>query len=218
MAYLNVVEVRIWEQSVGAVAPLQGKPGFYEFQYTPAFDNSSLELSPLLMPLKAKRRFSFPGLPQDTFHGLPGLLADALPDKFGNALIDEYLTRHGTRAEEITALQRLVYVGRRAMGALEFEPAMAQTRSPAMIVPLDMAHLVEDARRALRGDLGKIAQEIMDVGSSAGGARAKAVIGWNPRTNEVVSGQFDLPHRYEHWLLKFDVGDSRPLARPDESS
>ncbi len=212
MAYLNVVEVRIWEQSVGAVAPLQGKPGFYEFQYTPAFDNSSLELSPLLMPLKAKRRFSFPGLPQDTFHGLPGLLADALPDKFGNALIDEYLTRHGTRAEEITALQRLVYVGRRAMGALEFEPAMAQTRSPAVIVPLDMAHLVEDARRALRGDLGKIAQEIMDVGSSAGGARAKAVIGWNPRTNEVVSGQFDLPREYEHWLLKFDVGSDGVLG------
>ena len=212
MAYLNVVEVRIWEQSVGAVAPLQGKPGFYEFQYTPAFDNSSLELSPLLMPLKAKRRFSFPGLPQDTFHGLPGLLADALPDKFGNALIDEYLTRHGTRAEEITALQRLVYVGRRAMGALEFEPAIAQTRSAAMIVPLDMAHLVEDARRALRGDLGKIAQEILDIGSSAGGARAKAVIGWNPQTNEVVSGQFDLPRGYEHWLLKFDVGSDGVLG------
>ena len=212
MAEINVVEVRIWEQSVGAVAPLQGKPGFYEFQYTPAFDNSGLELSPLLMPLKAKRRFSFPGLAQDTFHGLPGLLADALPDKFGNALIDEYLTRHGSRAEEITTLQRLVYVGRRAMGALEFEPAIAQTRSPAMIVPLDMAHLVEDARRALRGDLGKIAQEIMDIGSSAGGARAKAVIGWNPRTNEVVSGQFDLPREYEHWLLKFDVGSEGVLG------
>ena len=212
MAEINVVEVRIWEQSVGAVAPLQGKPGFYEFQYTPAFDNSGLELSPLLMPLKAKRRFSFPGLAQDTFHGLPGLLADALPDKFGNALIDEYLTRHGSRAEEITTLQRLVYVGRRAMGALEFEPAIAQTRSPAMIVPLDMAHLVEDARRALRGDLGKIAQEIMDIGSSAGGARAKAVIGWNPRTNEVVSGQFNLPREYEHWLLKFDVGSEGVLG------
>src|SRR5258708_23752281 len=98
------------------------------------------------------------------------------------------------------------------MGALEFEPAMAQTRSPAMIVPLDMAHLVEDARRALRGDLGKIAQEILDIGSSAGGARAKAVIGWNPQTNEVVSGQFDLPRGYEHWLLKFDVCSHGVLA------
>ncbi len=206
MTEVNVVEVRIWGQSVGAVAPLQGKPGFYEFQYTPAFENSGLELSPLRMKLKAKHRFSFPELAPGTFHGLPGLLADALPDTFGNALIDEYLTRHGTRTEEITTLQRLVYIGRRAMGALEFEPAIAETRSPAVAVPLDMAHLVEDARHALRGELGKIAQEILDVGSSAGGARAKAVIGWNPQTNAVVSGQFDLPHGYEHWLLKFDVG------------
>jgi serine/threonine-protein kinase HipA len=212
MAEVNVVEVRIWDRSVGAVAPLQGKPGFYEFQYTPAFENSGLELSPLRMKLKAKHRFSFPELARGTFHGLPGLLADALPDTFGNALIDEYLTRHGTRTEEITTLQRLVYVGRRAMGALEFEPAIAETRSPAVTVPLDMAHLVEDARHALRGELGKIAQEILDVGSSAGGARAKAVIGWNPQTNEVVSGQFDLPHGYEHWLLKFDLGTDGVLS------
>ena len=206
MADLKVVEVRVWDQSVGAVATLQGKPGFYEFQYATAFADSGLELSPLRMKLKAKQRFSFPGLAQDTYHGLPGLLADSLPDKFGNALIDEYLARHGTQVAEITTLQRLVYVGRRAMGALEFEPAVAETRSPAAIVPLDMAHLVEDARRALRGELSKIAQEILDIGSSAGGARAKAVIGWNPQTNEVVSGQFDLPPGYEHWLLKFDVG------------
>jgi serine/threonine-protein kinase HipA len=212
MAEVNVVEVRIWDRSVGAVAPLQGKPGFYEFQYTPAFENSGLELSPLRMKLKAKHRFSFPELARGTFHGLPGLLADALPDTFGNALIDEYLTRHGTRTEEITTLQRLVYVGRRAIGALEFEPAIAETRSPAVTVPLDMAHLVEDARHALRGELGKIAQEILDVGSSAGGARAKAVIGWNPQTNEVVSGQFDLPHGYEHWLLKFDLGTDGVLS------
>jgi serine/threonine-protein kinase HipA len=206
MTDVNVVEVRLWGRSVGAVAPLRGKPGFYEFQYTPEFEKGGLELSPLRMPLLPRRRFSFPALPQESFHGLPGLLADALPDRFGNALIDEYLVRHGTRVEEITSLQRLVYVGHRAMGALEFEPAATETRSAAVIVPLDMSHLVEDARRALRGDLSKIAQEILDVGSSAGGARAKAVIGWNPRSNEVVSGQFDLPSGYEHWLLKFDVG------------
>jgi serine/threonine-protein kinase HipA len=212
MAEVNVVEVRIWAQSVGAVAPLRGKPGFYEFQYTPAFENSGLELSPLRMKLKARHRFSFPELAQGTFHGLPGLLADALPDTFGNALIDEYLTRHGTRVDEITTLQRLVYIGSRAMGALEFEPAIIETRGPAVTVPLDMAHLVEDARHALRGELGKITQEILDVGSSAGGARAKAVIGWNPGTNEVVSGQFDLPDGYEHWLLKFDVGTDGVLS------
>jgi serine/threonine-protein kinase HipA len=206
MAEVKVVEVRIWEQSVGAVAPLHAKPGFYEFQYAPAFEDSGLELSPLRMKLKTRRRFSFPDLAQDTFHGLPGLLSDALPDKFGNALIEEYLARPGTRTEQITTLRRLVYVGHRAMGAVEFEPAIAETRSPAAIAALDMAHLVEDARRALRGDLGNVAQEILEVGSSAGGARAKAVIGWNPQTNEVVSGQLDLPQGFEHWLLKFDVG------------
>jgi serine/threonine-protein kinase HipA len=206
MADINVVEVRIWDRSAGAVAPLAGKPGFYEFQYTPAFENGDLEPSPLRMKLKSKTRFSFPGLAVETFHGLPGLLADSLPDKFGNALIDEYLSRHGTRTADITTLQRLVYVGRRAMGALEFEPAMAETRSAALVTSLDMAHLVEDARRALRGEFQSVAQEILDIGSSAGGARAKAVIGWNPQTNEVVSGQFDLPGGYEHWLLKFDVG------------
>jgi serine/threonine-protein kinase HipA len=206
VADVTVVEVRIWGQTAGAVAPLQGKPGYYEFQYTPAFENRGLELSPLQMRLKAKQRFSFPALAQDTFHGLPGLLADALPDKFGHALIDEYLSRHGTPIADITTLQRLVYVGRRAMGALEFEPSLAATRNPAVIVSLDMAQLVEDARRALHGDLKAVAQEILDIGSSAGGARAKAVIGWDPQTNEVVSGQFDLPQGYEHWLLKFDLG------------
>ena len=206
MAEVNVVEVRLWDRLVGAVAPLSGRPGVYEFQYAPAFEKGDLELAPFRMKLGSQRRFSFPGLPSETFHGLPGLLADSLPDRFGNGLIDEYLSRHGTRIEDITTLQRLLYVGRRAMGALEFEPATADTRSPAVLTPLDMAHLVEDARQALRGRFSRIAQDILDVGSSAGGARAKAVIGWNRATGEVVSGQFALPDGYEHWLLKFDVG------------
>ena len=206
MAEVNVVEVRLWDRLVGAVAPLSGRPGVYEFQYAPAFEKGDLELAPFRMKLGSRRRFSFPGLPSETFHGLPGLLADSLPDRFGNGLIDEYLSRHGTRIEDITTLQRLLYVGRRAMGALEFEPATADTRSPAVLTPLDMAHLVEDARQALRGRFSRIAQDILDVGSSAGGARAKAVIGWNRATGEVVSGQFALPDGYEHWLLKFDVG------------
>ena len=206
MAEVNVVEVRLWDRLVGAVAPLSGRPGVYEFQYSPAFEKGDLELAPFRMKLGSRRRFSFPGLPSETFHGLPGLLADSLPDRFGNGLIDEYLSRHGTRIEDITTLQRLLYVGRRAMGALEFEPATADTRSPAVLTPLDMAHLVEDARQALRGRFSRIAQDILDVGSSAGGARAKAVIGWNRATGEVVSGQFALPDGYEHWLLKFDVG------------
>jgi serine/threonine-protein kinase HipA len=205
VADVKVVEVRIWGQRAGAVAPLAGRPGVYEFQYTADFARTGLELSPLYMPLVANRRYSFPGLNPETYHGLPGLLADSLPDNFGNALINEYLVRKGTRPQDITTLQRLLYIGRRGVGALEFEPAELDRDSEAVAAPLQMAQLVEDARRALRGEFTKIAENIIEVGSSAGGARAKAVIGWNPTTHEIVSGQFDLPEGFEHWILKFDV-------------
>ena len=209
----NVVEVRLWGQSVGAVAGLPGRPGYYRFQYANDFGRSGLDLSPLKMPLKSLATYSFPGLPQQTYHGLPGLLADSLPDRFGNALIDEYLVRTGTAAADITTLQRLVYVGRRAMGALEFEPAIGDVGHPTAAEPLAMSRLVEDARRALRGEFSKVAQSIIDVGSSAGGARAKAVIGWRPGDDGIVSGQLDVPDGYEHWLLKFDgVGDDGQLG------
>lgn len=212
MDEIKAVQVNIWGQFVGAVAPLKNKPGFYEFSYSPEFEKGRLELSPILMKLKSKRRFSFPSLSQETYYGLPGLLADALPDKFGNALIDEYLSRRGVLPKDVTTLQRLLYVGRRSMGALEFEPAETRVRGDAVSLPLDMAHLVEDARRALKGEFSKIAQDMIDIGSSAGGARAKAVIGWNPQTNQVVSGQFDVPDGFEHWLLKFDVGADGELG------
>jgi serine/threonine-protein kinase HipA len=213
MAEILVVEVRLWGQQVGAVAPLRGKPGFYEFEYAPDFVRAGLAPSPLKMPAAAGARYSFPALARETFHGLPGLLADSLPDRFGNALIGEYLARHGMRTEEVTSLQRLLYVGNRAMGALEFEPAMSTADSRAAAVPLEISALVEDARRALSGEISKVTQSILDVGSSAGGARAKAVIGWNPKTRGVLSGQFDLPSGYEHWLLKFDgVEDAHRLG------
>jgi serine/threonine-protein kinase HipA len=206
MADAKVVEVRMWGQRVGAVAPLPGRPGVYEFQYAAEFARTGIEPSPLQMPVGPNRRFSFPSLNPETYHGLPGVLADSLPDNFGNALINEYLVRKGTRAQDITTLQRLLYIGRRGVGALEFEPADEDRDSESVAVPLQMAQLVEDARRALRGEFTKVAQSIIEVGSSAGGARAKAVIGWNPATNEIVSGQFDLPDGFEHWILKFDVG------------
>ena len=212
MDEIRAIQVNIWGQFVGAIAPLRNKPGYYEFSYAPEFEKGRLELSPILMKMKARRRFSFPALAQETFHGLPGLLADSLPDKFGNALIDEYLARRGILPKDITSLQRLLYVGRRSMGALEFEPAETDVRGAAANLPLDMAHLVEDARRALKGEFSSIAQDIIDIGSSAGGARAKAVIGWNRQSNQVVSGQFDVPDGFEHWLLKFDVGADGELG------
>jgi serine/threonine-protein kinase HipA len=213
MAEILVVEVRLWGGRVGAVAPLQGKPGYYEFEYAAPFVRSGISPAPLKMPPVIGARYGFPALSLDTYHGLPGLIADSLPDRFGNALIDEYLSRRGMRIEDITSLQRLLYVGKRAMGALEFEPAMQTSAGAEAAVPLQMAGLVEDARRALRGEVAKVTQHILDVGSSAGGARAKAVIGWNPETRSVLSGQFDLPPGFEHWLLKFDgVGDDGHLG------
>lgn len=212
MAEPLAVEVRLWNKSVGALAPLAGRPGVYEFEYQPSFVRTDLELSPLLMPAVATKRYSFPTLNPDSFRGLPGVIADALPDQFGNALIDEYMARNGIRAAAVTTRQRLVFVGRRAMGALEFEPALRDAGNDAAAAPLQMAHLVEDARRALKGELKLVAQDIIDVGSSAGGARAKALLGWNQATDEIVSGQFDLPPGFEHWLLKFDVGNDRVLG------
>ena len=213
MKQVEVVEVKLWGKRVGAVSPLAQRPGFYQFQYAPEFVSSGFSISPIMMPLAHKKRYGFPSLNQETYHGLPGLLADALPDKFGNALIDEYLVRQGILKNEISSLQRLIYVGKRAIGALEFEPAINDSKRPEASTPLQMSHLVEGARQALRGEFSAIAQDLIDVGSSAGGARAKALIGWNPDSQEVVSGQFDLKSGYEHWLLKFDgVGDDGMLG------
>lgn len=216
MKKIEVVEVKLWGKRVGAVSPLTQRPGFYQFQYAPEFVSAGLPVAPVMMPLDQNRRYGFPTLNQDTYHGLPGLLADALPDKFGNALIDEYMARQRIHRNEITSLQRLIYIGKRAMGALEFEPAIKDAKRPKASMPLQMAHLVEGARQALRGEFSAIAQDMIDVGSSAGGARAKALIGWNPKTREVVSGQFDLKPGYEHWLLKFDgVGDDGMLGHSE---
>lgn len=212
MPEVRAVEVLLWGQRVGALAPLAGRPGLYEFQFSPPFAATGLDISPLRMPIAPGARYSFPSLNRETFQGVPGVIADALPDAFGNALIDAYMTRHGIAASQVTTLQRLLYTGRRAMGALEFQPAFRDDADAALAHPLEMSRLVEDARRALRGELDLITEDLIAVGSSAGGARAKAVIGWNARTNEVVSGQFDLPEGFEHWLLKFDVGADRALG------
>ena len=203
----RVIEVRIWGQLVGAVAP-DPNLGAYVFEYDPAWRRSGVELSPLKMPTGAARPlFVFPGL-AESFMKLPGLLADALPDDFGNGLIDAWMAGHGVAKSSITALDRLAYMGRRGMGALEFRPARGSATESQR--PLEMQALVEAARNVLRGDLAgdthaqAALANIIRVGTSAGGARAKAVIAWNPRTLEIRSGQFEVDEGFEHWLLKFD--------------
>jgi serine/threonine-protein kinase HipA len=205
---VDVIEVRIWDRTVGAVA-LDPKLGYYAFEYDPAFARSGIELAPLTMPLAAARDpFIFPALSERTWLRLPALLADALPDDFGNALVDAWMSRHGVARDAITPLDRLAYMGKRGLGALEFRPA----RSPAITsaTAIKLSELVESARLAVRGDLASDAHaaaaltQLIRVGTSAGGARAKAVIAWNPATDEIRPGQFEVAEGFEHWLLKFD--------------
>lgn len=185
---------------------------FAAFQYDPDFAQSGIEISPLMMPL-GDRVYEFPALPRETFHGLPGLLADSLPDKFGNALIDAWLTTQGRTAAGFSPVERLCYTGTRGMGALEFQPSLGPRPRKAVKIQIDgLVRLASDIlthRGRLAGSFHgprreKALKDILRVGTSAGGARAKAVIAWNPKTNEVRSGQIAAGPGFEYWLLKFD--------------
>ncbi len=228
--HVDVIEVWIWGQRVGATAWDPARRA-HVFEYDTQWWRKGVQLAPIKMPVDPSqaaghgdRRFVFPGLDETVFNGLPGLLSDALPDKFGNQLIDAWMATHGYRADQITTLDRLAYMNKRAMGALEFRPARGG--QVASSDPIQMARLVEQARRAFQGQLEESDQtaralnQLISVGTSAGGARAKAVLGWNPRTDEMLAGQFDLPAGFEHWLLKFDgmgadqaLGPSRQYGR-----
>jgi len=206
-----IAKVQLWGRSIGAVSLEEGRE-VAAFQYDPAFAASGIELSPVKMPLSAQV-YEFPALPRKTFLGLPGLLADSLPDTFGNALINAWLATQGRTPESFNAVERLCYTGTRGMGALEFAPVLGPKARKATIIEVDA--LVRLAGEVLthRGDLqghfheaGKeqALREILSVGTSAGGARAKAVIAWNRATNEVRSGQIAAGAGFDHWLLKFD--------------
>ncbi len=204
-----VIEVRAWGKRVGAIAP-DPKLGFNAFAYEPSWRRTGIELAPLTMPLADGREtFVFSNLPEATFQRLPGMLADALPDEFGNALIDAWMARHGILKKDVTTLDRLAYMGKRGMGALEFRPTLGAHKESS--APLQMKALVEEARKAIEGDLSEDAHaaaalaNIIRVGTSAGGARAKAVVAWNRKAQQIRSGQFDLAPGFEPWILKFDA-------------
>ncbi|BBP99843.1 toxin HipA [Burkholderia sp. SFA1] len=182
--------------------------GYYAFRYTPEFASKGIEPAPLHMPANPDEIYLFTELPDATYKRLPALLSDALPDDFGNALINRYMADQGIAAANVTPLDRLAYMSTRAMGAMTFRPARGPARhKPTAIV---LGDLVEQARKAVTGcvdgdDHANAAlRSIIDVGTSAGGARAKAVIALHPQTNEIRSGQLDAPDGFEHWLLKFD--------------
>ena len=211
---MTLAEVQLWGRTIGAVSLEDGEP-FAAFQYDPAFVQSGIEVSPLTMPL-SNRVFVFPDLPRQTFHGLPGLLADSLPDRFGNALIDAWLATQGRTPDSFNVVERLCYVGPRGMGALEFKPSVGPKPQPAhQAKKLEIDALVKLAsevlgrHKSLKATFASARRkealsDILRVGTSAGGARAKAIIAWNRETNEVRSGHIAAGEGFGYWLLKFD--------------
>lgn len=207
----NDARVILWGSLIGAVTWLEDRE-IGVFQYSPDFLRSGIELSPISMPL-AEFPYEFPALARNTFKGLPGLLADSLPDKYGNAIIDAWLASQNRTAASFHPVERLCYVGSRGMGALEFEPAALGPPSSERAVEIaslvDLVNQILDERTSLGGvfsgdDDREVINDILRVGTSAGGARAKAILAWNPETNEFRSGQVDVGTGFEHWVMKFD--------------
>ncbi len=203
----TAIEVLAWGRRVGAVG-LDPATGWYAFAYAPEWVASGLELAPLHMPLRTEP-YEFPQLRRETFYGLAPLIADSLPDKFGNALVDAWMAEQGIAGTDITPLDRLAYAADRAMGALEFRPPARDTESqPPSAVQL--ADLVLAARLTVRGEFASdetahaALQQLIQVGTSAGGARAKAVVAFNPQTFQVRSAYAEHEDGFEQWLIKLD--------------
>ena len=212
--------VNIWGFRVGAIA-WDKNTGLGSFEYDPAFKSKSIDLAPLKMPIDSDRRiFSFSALRNiSTFNGLPGLLADSLPDNYGNRLIDAWLAGQGRAPNSMNPVEKLCFIGSRGMGALEFEPAKFKKARNTFGVEVD--ELVDLAKRILHKREGfnvnlnvdekKAMQDMLKIGTSAGGMRAKAIIAYNEKTGELRSGQTRVPAGFEHWLIKLDgVNDSKP--------
>ena len=207
----TVAEVRLWGRRIGA-ASVEDRSPYASFEYAPDFVDSGIQVAPLTMPLSAAI-YRFPELPLKTFHGLPGLLADSLPDRFGTALIEAWLATQGRHPSDFNAVERLCYTGRRGMGALEYHPVSGPRARPSLQVEVDsLVRLASDVLSKRDRLVTSFAdrekeealKEILRVGTSAGGARAKAVIAWNRTTGEVRSGQIGDREGFEYWLLKLD--------------
>lgn len=215
--------IRLWGRDIAAVSWLDDRD-YAVFQYTPEFTQSGIAVAPIVMPPQTAP-YEFPALPREAFKGLPGLLADSLPDKYGNALIDAWLVREGRDPASFNPVERLCYIGTRGMGALEFHPTLlkAPHRSRQLQIDalVDLANQVLDQRLGMKGKLAgtddhEALEEILRVGTSAGGARAKAVLAWNPQTGEFRSGQAPADAGFSYWLIKFDgVSNNRDRELAD---
>jgi serine/threonine-protein kinase HipA len=215
---MDVAEVKIWGELVGAVA-WNEKTGIAGFEYAPEFKKLNRDLAPLKMPISSSKKIlAFPELRKnknaefDTFKGLPGLLADILPDKYGNQLINMWLAQQGRLQDSMNPVEMLCFIGTRGMGALEFEPTTFKENKRSFSIEMEslvnIAQKILSKREAfitnLQKDEEKAVMEILKIGTSAGGARPKAVIAYNEKTGEVKSGQTRAPNGFEHWLIKLD--------------
>ncbi len=209
---MSTATVKLWDTTIGYVS-MDHSERYARFEYDPEFVSFSIEPAPLYMPLRKGHIYQFQDLHPRSFHGLPGMVADSLPDRYGSRLIDIWLAQTGRQPSQFNAVDRLCYIGARGMGALEYEPSTGI--EAARDKHLEVADLVELAAMAFAdrqtlnakltpGDEKKALLDILSVGTSAGGARAKAVVACNWQTKEVRSGQMDLPCGFEHWLIKFD--------------
>ena len=200
-------EVFLWGTRIGVIMQ-EDTASIAKFNYDEKFLKSQIEVSPIVMPL-SKQVYAFPALNMETFKGLPGLLCDSLPDKFGTKLVERYLAEQGRNIQDFSSVERLCYVGNRGMGALEYVPAKKYFDTPDQTIHLDaLVQLASDIlseKESVHIQRNAHAMEqIIKVGTSAGGARAKAVIAWNEQTNDIRSGQVDAGKGYGYWLIKFD--------------
>lgn len=219
---ISTAFVNIWDMNIGAVA-WDSETGIGSFEFDSKFLQKNLDLAPIMMPIRNANHqiFSFPELRDtQTFKGLPGLLADVLPDKYGNSIINAWLNKQGRPSNSLNPVEMLCFIGKRGMGALEFEPAYSKYAD--MVSKIEIDNLVEVAEGILSGKKDFAARlnkeeeksllNILKIGTSAGGARAKAVIAYNSLTGEVRSGQALAPKGFKHWIIKFDGVSDRQFG------
>ncbi len=206
--------IKIWNKLAGAVV-WYPEQGLGHFEFHPDFFKTNWDISPIFMPLAQSKSkiYTFQNHRNNsTYKGLPGLLADVLPDKYGNALINTWLARHGRPNDSLNPVEMLCFIGKRGMGALEFEPVQPQIASNSTLIELNdligMAQHIVSGKAMFNTSLSKEEDkallDILKIGTSAGGARAKAVIAYNPLTKVIRSGQANAPEGFSHWLIKFD--------------
>ena len=208
-----VVEVKLWNTTVGYLSADSNNNIFFTYEKT--FIERGVELSPLTMKLRSEP-YSFPMLRSDTYRGLPGLFADSLPDKFGRKVINEYLLANGIDRNSFTPLQELCYLGKRGMGALEYYPLLEESMDESEIIEINKIALAAKevlsnrSNKEIKSEIGKL-RDIIKIGSSAGGAKAKAIVAYNEKSKTYKSGQVDAGEGFSYWIIKFDKLDKEDL-------